>query len=362
MQTTKPLKIAIFTLPLHNNYGGNLQAYALMQILKNLGHSPELLFIRAEADTFKGLLKCLIKRYLLGFLSKYKGFTFRRTSAKSLSFINEFISPKSPALTSPAALKSYFTKGGFDACILGGDQVFRPAFFSIFKDYFSLSFVSDDCLKIAYAASFGGDKFQSLGDDESHRANLAKFKAIFVRESLGVDICKSAFNLEATQVLDPVLMLEKCHYESLCANVAKSHKNTLFAYFLNPDESKIKKAKNLAKEHNLALKIISPSDDAPSTQEFLSYFRDADMVITDSFHGCVFAIIFELRFFPLANEFRGNERFSSLFALFNLNNDGELICPDYAKLNASLNELRARSLGLLSDALRKESYGNLTSS
>ena len=65
---------------------------------------------------------------------------------------------------------------------------------------------------------------------------------------------------------------------------------------------------------------------------------------------------------PLANEFRGNERFSSLFALFNLNNDGRLICPDYAKLNASLNELRARSLGLLSDALRKESYGNLTSS
>mgnify|MGYP000226171702 FL=1 len=202
------MKVAIFTLPLVNNYGGILQAYALQRALESYGFEAPVvnLKIRQRGLFSRDYLKFLLAKLI--YFKKYKNaeFSTLRYYADTQRFIAQNIET-TREIYSPAALKRLFEQEKFGVCVLGSDQVFNPPYFDAFENDFSLSFAPQECIKIAYAASFGGDSFKGARDLELHKANLAKFKAISVRERNGTALCESVFGISgAAFVLDPTLL------------------------------------------------------------------------------------------------------------------------------------------------------------
>ena len=149
------------------------------------------------------------------------------------------------------------------------------------------------------------------------------FDVITVREDSGINLVKDHLRLEATQVLDPTMLLEKEDYIKLfeAANTPIS-KGTLLNYVLNPSKEKKAFIERVAKErhlipfsvNNALVKKTSPTEDRilPPLESWLRGFHDAKFVITDSFHACVFSILFDKPFVAIGNKDRGLSRFKNL--------------------------------------------------
>ncbi|MCZ6173749.1 polysaccharide pyruvyl transferase family protein [Campylobacter ureolyticus] len=329
------MKIAVMTLPLSNNYGGNLQAFALVKLLKNLGYEPIFINLKRKI-TFKIYFKFIIKNILGLFIVKYKNPTFPIKRTKQMaSFIDRYIFPKTDEIFSSVELEKICIKEKFDACIVGSDQVFRPEYFWLYKDSFSLGFLNDNVIKLSYAASFGGAKYS--GDNkEFHAKNFKKFRAISVREKSGIKVCKETFGVDATWVLDPTMMLEIDEYKKLFKDIkASNSKGRIFAYVLDKSLEKQTLINNFAKDKNLEIYEINDgnlSSDIISIEEWLKSIYEADTIITDSFHGCVFSILFNKPFYAFINKERGADRFYSLFEMFDLF-DRIIDCNNFSQKN-----------------------------
>ena len=203
---------------------------------------------------------------------------------------------------------------------------------------------------------------------------LAKrFDAISVREQSGVKIMKETFHLSACQVLDPTLLLPVDFYRSFMQK-SDMDSSGLVSYLLDGNEEKrniIAVAREQLQLSQTEL-LLFPSrykDEVPrfsSVSSWLSAFANADFVVTDSFHGCVFSIIFRKPFVVISNSGRGNERFFSLLDTFGLNDrlvfsyeefvDKEeilLIEQDYTEVERKYENLKVKSLEFLFQALNE---------
>ena len=163
-----------------------------------------------------------------------------------------------------------------------------------------------------------------------------KFDMITVREASGVELCKKYLDVEATQVLDPTMLLNKMDYIKLVENENEPQSpGDLFYYILDPCEEKQTLIHSLAEKYSLKPFTVMPKYQAetrtkadvkkriedcvfPSVTSWLRAFVDAKMVVVDSFHGAVFSIIFNKPFWVVQNGHRGNARFDSLLSLFGL--------------------------------------------
>lgn len=187
-----------------------------------------------------------------------------------------------------------------DYYIIGSDQVWNPNITKDVKDIYYGDFIQDNQNKIAYAASCGKETFsQQEGSDFCKL--IHGFKAISVREETGVLLCKKYLNLDVKCVLDPVFLLNdyykrfKFSYikKELCLFVLNNNTNTCFQC-----------AKNIANKLNLKPKILNKNKwikgfkiiPTPSIPRFLSEIHSSELVITNSFHGLAFSIIFEKNF------------------------------------------------------------------
>jgi len=327
------MKIAILTLPLKNNYGGLLQAYALITTLKKLKHDPELIFLKTENNDIKTIMKESLKKHLLShFMHKYSFYRYQNKTLKNTNyFIKEYINPKTNAIYNQKDL-NYLNDKNYDVVIAGSDQVWRPSMNKYINSSF-FNFIKDDStIKLSYAASFGVDKWEyTENQTNSLLKDIQKFKAVSVREDSGIELCKKYFQKDAVQVLDPTMLLSKNDYIDLFQR-EKDSKNSksLFIYIL--DESNEKKAliKKISKILNMktftthAKSIRSKSNleekICPTVTAWIRSFYDAEYIITDSFHGCVFSIIFNKPFLVYGNKERGMARFHSILKLFKLEN------------------------------------------
>lgn len=316
------MKIGIITQPLHANYGGILQNYALQQVLKRMGHEVWTV----DYGRF-GWLHWLdnawriVAHKLLGHKARF-GMTppERRRQEKPLRrFVYKYIS-----LTEPRTKcfeRETIYKYAFDALIVGSDQVWRPRYNYDVADCF-LKFAGTMPVKrVAYAASFGTDEWELTKEQTAECAQLAKrFDGISVREKSGVALCKEHLGVEAVHVLDPTLLLHAEDYAEVCKDIPK-RKPFVFAYILDESEDKQRQIKEFAARHNLDY-FIKSADATVSMDDtvelWLSYFRDAAYVITDSFHGTAFAINFNKDFYVFGNADRGNSRFDSLLGALGL--------------------------------------------
>lgn len=316
------MRVGIYTQKLENNYGGILQNYALQYVLESLGHTPITIDFRPRSNYFWYIVS-QSKNVLLKILGKERRITRYKKGPERSSYTQQFI--KNNIKTSwrmqfITPFVPYLLR--IDCAITGSDQVWRPSYNIL--SYAYLHFVRrKTVLKIAYAASFGVDTWEySEASTIQCRKWVKEFKAVSVREASGVVLCENFLDVKATHVLDPTLLLHKNVYERLCENVKSlCDRPFLAAYILDLSTEKEALAKEIAKGKGLECIIISAEKDISMTVEhWLSIFRDAEYVVTDSFHGTVFSLIFRKSFNAIINNKRGSSRFESLLSIFDLQN------------------------------------------
>lgn len=325
------MKIGVLTLPFNNNYGGYLQAYALMTVLKQEGHEVELIYRQHNRGKYplsyyiKTMIKIVIGKPHRP-LNPTRENILRANGKLLMPFVDKYIVPRTKVLQSSEELKSAVEQGKYDVIVCGSDQLWRPEYVPNIEDFFC-SFVRGDRPRIvSYAASFGTDKpiYSDIQKKICGDA-ISRFKAVSVREQSGIDVIKSFGWHTANNpvvVLDPTMLLPKEHYLSLLPKTDSPSKGKVFCYVLDNSEYVKNKTINilshLGKEKYEIADIQKSVTELPSIETWLSAIRDADFVLTDSFHGTVFSIIFNKPFIVFTNKERGADRFDSLLFQFGL--------------------------------------------
>lgn len=356
------MKIGILTQHFLLNYGGIIQNFALQQVLLELGHEP----LTFEHDTCYSRTRWLLRtakqilktRSLKG-LPVYPTYQGRIGNKNFIKFVLKNIRSVTVKDFTPDLTQKY----GLDAYIVGSDQVWRPAFnLGPRLGNMFLDFAGDDVKKISYAASFGCKEWEYTEEQERMCGKLAKrFDAISVREASGVDLCKEHFGVEATLVLDPTLLLNKEDYGKVCHDVPKKEKH-IFVYSLVVSEGVLAVAEKVAEAMGLSIIVkqagrkVKKED---TIEDWFAEFRDADYVVTDSFHGMVFSIIFNKPFSIVMNPSGGNDRYLSLLSQLGLMERivSDELQPvfsaiDWSDVNHRLTELRKASFEFLKTNLK----------
>lgn len=316
------MKIGILTQPLRANYGGILQNYALQYVLKQIGHEVWTIDYGKYTwfDWFDNAWRVLAHK-LLGHHATFEDTPTQRQKYEMplRSFVHKHIDTTEPYTRRirKSVVKNYL----LDTLVVGSDQVWRPKYnYRIENSY--LKFVSGlNIRRIAYGASFGTDEWEYTDRQTKRCATLIKqFNGISVREKSGIRLCEKYLKVNATNVLDPTLLLHAEDYNRLCLHISK-REPFVFAYILDDGEEKIKEIIAFSKRKGLPY-FIKSADGTISANDtielWISYFRDAEFIITDSFHGTAFSIIFNKDFYVLGNKKRGNSRFESLLDIFDL--------------------------------------------
>ena len=386
------MEILILTQPLHTNYGGLLQAYALQQILKGMGHDVVTdrlgvvrklpLWNRALRFLYHAVQFCILKNYRY-YPYRYLFVSFDKESKakRSISintdrFVNTHIDTIDLLTRSNESVIDAVRQ--FDAIVVGSDQVWRATMSDI-PTYF-LSFTKAINVKrIAYAASFGTDDLNEYSkmDMKIASESIKLFDAVSVREKSGVHLCRDYFKMDAVHVLDPTMLLSKDDYLKLIEEEDKPcSENILLTYVLDRTQEKndiiqrVGEALHLTSCENGAVKYFSNVVESnvseciyPSVSRWVAGFRDGQFVVTDSFHGTVFSIIFNKPFVAILNSKRGSSRFISLLSVLGLENrlisttndllEEHLKPIDYTEVNKILNDWRYLSISFMERHLKE---------
>lgn len=326
-----------------NNYGALLNCYALQESIKKLGLTPKVInyIVPRAQQNFDNSLSDI-------FAQKYLQLTRLCTSKEELESLNE----------------------GTSIFVAGSDQIWRYKYsYWQGKNIFQLNFAKTTAKKIAYAASFGTDKFEGGQLDTAlAKYYMQRFDAISVREDDGVDICRRTFDVAATHVLDPVFLPEIKDWNKLIDNSNCKDKDFIASYVLDKSAHTDKLIDMAGKKTGIkkTVNMVNAQGNKnckQNVEDWLYAIKNCRFFITDSFHGACFAIIFNKPFICLANICRGYSRFKSLFKIFGLENRcilnaddiennrdlfGEI---DYAAVNAVLKAEKERSLNWLKKAL-----------
>ena len=384
------MKIGIITLPFNWNYGGILQCFAMQQSLVDLGHEP---IVINRVDKMNPSIKSKIVFLAKGFIRKYlqgKNVALRSWPHEDeLNYIKQhtdrFIREK---LNTTRLLhdEQEFRKledCKLDAYVVGSDQVWRPRYSPRIENHY-LEFLGStkNIKRISYAASFGADEWEySLEQTQICSGLLKNFHAVSVREDIGVKLCEQHLGVRPELVLDPTFLLNREVYEKLVEEDGiDKMPGTLFNYVLDLSDEKLAFIEKAGQK----LGLIPFSSTAkgsffelgkkrlqdcvfPPVTKWLRAFMDAEFVITDSFHGTVFSIIFNKPFIALGNTKRGLSRFTSMLQLFDLEQrlvtekeldklDSVLEAEiDFDIVNEILVRERAKSIAFLEKALKKSS-------
>ena len=374
------MKRGVLALQLRYNFGGILQAYALQKTLKELGHDAvhidqcKYVSLGPWYKKYPIYLKRAIRKHLGCEDILVRADVAINNDSKIISthtepFIEKYI-------------KRIFTKdfsnikeSDFDAFVVGSDQVWRTKYFFSKTENAYLDFAKDwDIKRIAYAASFGTEEWEYNEELTLNCSNLVKkFNAISVRESSAVELCKEKLGVYAQHVLDPTMLLKKEDYISLFeqANIDKSDGN-LFCYILDKKGEKDDIVNNIAKMLQLTPFYVNSryqDSNAPleeriqqPVEKWLRAFHDAEFVITDSFHACVFSLLFNKPFIVYGNKDRGLTRLYSLLEMFGLEDrlatsleDIEkilLTAIDWKNVNKTHAEWKEKSISFLTNSLK----------
>lgn len=331
------MKIAILTLPFHSNYGGILQAYALQTVLQSLGHEVVIVDVdkfyhRSWLRQQVALVAYLVRKFFLRQDTVYVNL-WKRDRKKRLkeTRMRKFIDTHMNILK-VRDLRRDFPRN-IDAVIVGSDQVWRNKYFSwsfncgIENAY--LAFLEGESIKrIAYAASFGTEEWEYTREETQRCAELLTlFDAVSVRESSAIDLCREKLGRsDVVRMPDPTLLLSPGDYRKLFERNKTQGAAPYLLYYVLDETPEVKSmAEKIARDHGLVLRpivgdqetIVMRKGNVP-IEDWLCGISEAEFVFTDSFHACVFSIIFRRRFLVVGNENRGLARFQSLLSTFGL--------------------------------------------
>ena len=314
------MKIGLLSYHRNYNYGWNLQCYALMTVLKSMGHEVTLIDkMKFSNQSCWGRLKktcaCILH------LNRGKSYedVQKERGERIAPFFDKYILPRTHCIKNK---KGYKKLPHFDALVVGSDQVWRSKLVNPIEDYY-FSFIDYPTRLISYAASFGVDVKEYTTDEIVQCGKLIeRFNAVSVREQSGVKLIRDIYKWKCNPVVmpDPTLLLTENDYWKIIGNRATENKNrgNLFCYILDKTQDKETVIEKLSTTYSLKPRRIYLSESYvyPSVEDWLSAFSDADFIFTDSFHGCVFSLIFRKPFIAYGNIERGLSRFISLLNIF----------------------------------------------
>lgn len=359
------MKVGVVTFQQSNNYGAILQSYALQKTINKLGCEGELIDYRCDYIGKPYKLINLKKKGFFSYIFGVIGFICYLPRKKNCNLFRKNMRfSKRVYKDTVGELNNVY-----DIFITGSDQVWNYKLTNSDSTYL-LDFVKDYNKKFSYAASFG---LNSIEDEqkENYSKLLKNFNQIYLREEKGINIVKKLCDKESNVVLDPTLLLTKDEW--LCVTKEyKTSKDYILVYQLGISSKLIDFISNLARKKNCKviyipfplgkfIKCKCSLFTGPS--EWLGLFKNAKYVVTDSFHGTVFSILFNKNFFTeICGQNKGVgsriENFIEKFGLqerlvidgINNSIDNEI---DYIRVNKILEDEREKSLACLRNILQK---------
>lgn len=303
------MKVALITRHSISNYGSFLQTYATQYILQKMGYDVKIIdYVRYDED-YHNIMNVLVKKN-----SKWNNSALRRTIYKViqtpehylmgkkfeafrkeyLNLSSRYVSNKELSLNKPEA----------DVYMTGSDQVWGQIGDDLYDPAYFLDFTNENDIRIAYAGSFGKTKFTVQIIDE-YRKYLVKYSYITVREKSAVELIKEwGIDKYIEQVLDPTLLVTAEEWTRFIKK--ESFGNYVLIYQLHKNPQMDEYAKEISIKMGLPLIRITPSLHhfvrggkvvfLPDLGKFMSYIKNARLLVTDSFHGTAFAINFGTQF------------------------------------------------------------------
>lgn len=357
-------KIAIITIFDENNYGNRLQNYALQNVLEKYTCKVDTINNKCS----KGGLKRQIKELCIYVYKKFdKKIEIERRNNFN-DFTKKFIRLYNKKIYTGE--KNLFLNDEYDKFVIGSDQIWNYNFRNGFGN-FEFALFSEKKKCISYAASFGIDE---IPDDKKNLYinGLNHLQKISVREKEGVEIINKLVNRNSTLVLDPTMLLTPNDWLKISKKPQNmTNKKYVLTYFLG--EKKYEKIDEIKKYIEDDFDIININDiNQPNYYicgpcEFIYLFNKASIILTDSFHACVFSILFEKNFFVFErinkNVAKMNSRIDTLLNKFNLNDRkidslNENIIKnniDYTDIKVILNDEIKKSFEYLKTALGENS-------
>lgn len=369
---TKEKKIALLNMRYDNNYGGNLQRYAIVRVLQAMGYEVEYLYIRHNWDDwfrsrskFKVVKRCIkqcIKHILYPSKEPWLPWQCEARQYVDLCKITEPFLDRYVPHTRPVylhrQLERVFRRGKYDVVLAGSDQIWckhhieRYGLGMWFLDFVPNTFNGK---RVVYGASFGVDGKEYTTEDLQTLLPLyGKLDAVSVRENSGLKLLESyGMTLpNATQVVDPVLLLDKYDWEMLIdKGTTQSPKAEMICYMLYVDDEKQKIIDEIAEQNGYKYEFMDISiNNRLSVEQWLRNIHDAKYVVTDSYHGFLFSLLFNKPYRLLQmGKNGGNTRFESVFNMLGISNKGENV--NWDNVNAKIKRERVKSMEFLNQSL-----------
>lgn len=298
MDSNKHL-IGILTWHYYSNVGSNLQAIAMQNVFTTDRTETEFINYRPKFNEpwYKNLVRCVCSKItdcfprLLPEMFRFRAYAFQKRYMRQSKLLLR--SEELP----PAARK-------YDAVLCGSDQIWAP---NVFRKEYMLNFVPDEIDKYSYAASIG---LNTIPDEltAQYQTYLNRFRMIGVRETQGVQLISELlpdYSGKLLDVLDPTFLVPLRFWDEIAVS-PKTDTSYLFCYFLGNQTWQRQYAADWAKAHDLTAIIYSndPADRQYADRhvrymgprEFIGYLKNAAHVMTDSFHGTVFSLIYQKQF------------------------------------------------------------------
>lgn len=311
-------KVGVITIHSVYNYGAMLQAFALSKYLENLGYVSEVIDYRPYelCRNYDFYIKDLFvnPRNALGAIKQ--SIVKRNQFARFKSFLNNEISTSKKRYSNYRSLKNH----DYEILVTGSDQIWNP-YITIEDESFLLTFDEKETKKVAYSSSFGISEIPKEWADKVKIA-LMQFDQLGVREQSGKEIINGLLpNHKVDLVLDPVFLMSSAYWHNLANNSLTPNEPYLLVYSLEINDKIKSYAKAVAGEKNLKIVTIHPFKDdygfadicinTAGPKEFISLINNAEFVVTNSFHGTAFSIIFDKKFSCVLHSKTGT-RMSSL--------------------------------------------------
>lgn len=369
------MKISIITRHAISNYGSILQTYATQKAINKIGHDSEIInYIREEekginiAKTFSKTSKLANKNIITKLIYIILQFpNLYLMDSRFSKYRNKYLKQTPVEYHSNKQLKENLPEA--DVYCTGSDQVWGNIGTAIYDPAYFLEFVPQGKKCITYAASFGKDKIEEHLIEKLPELTK-KYSKLLIREDTGVDILQKYTNKKnIEQVLDPTLLLTKEEWNELGEKIKLKENSYILVYQLHHNKFFDEYLKKVSKLTKLPIIRINPSfyfkfkfgkfEYLPTPGQFITYFKNAKYVITDSFHGTVFSIIYNKKFVDILPN-KTSTRIESILKLVGLEkriikNLDEVSWLDdridYKEINIKLASERKKSIELLRRAI-----------
>lgn len=373
------MKIGILTFHRATNYGAVLQCFGLYKTLQSYGHDVEVIDYRPQyIEKYRQAIPLFDIKREKGLLAKLKLFLISfleiRTKLEAAQRFDKFIYKVfklSPPVLSPDQMPK-----GYDVIFIGSDQIWSPQICFGFDRIYWGQFPHDKTRLFTYAASIGGHNH--LNDDEWGKAGryLKTFEGISVREQqLQIDL-KEQLNFNSELVVDPTILANESVFDNLAEKPKDMPLNYVLVFSVAPTENLIGFAEKVASETNSEIVTLSAYNTPwvlrrgkknsvnPTVEEFLGWFKYAKCVVTVSFHGTVFSVLFRKDFYSLSNYMQDRaEHFLRSLNLAdrlvssdsNVINDFSYTSVDYSGVEERLYYMKKQSISFVTNTLRGQS-------